>query len=125
MLSDNPVFPTLPTTNIQKAKVFYRNKLGLKILYEEEQGIIFQAGKNSRIYMYKRPPSSADHTQAAFYVKDIYKKIEELEENGIEFLQYDNDRVKTDKKGVAKRGKQKAAWFKDPDGNILGLSQIK
>ena len=125
MLSNDPVFPTVPTTNVKKAKVFYRNKLGLKLIYEEDDGLLFEAGKKSRIYVYKRPPSSAEHTLAAFYVDNIHKTVDELTKKGVEFEKYNEGSIKTDEKGIAKKGKLKAAWFKDPDGNIIGLSQVK
>lgn len=125
MLKDSPVFPTLPSTDIQRSKKFYQDKLGLEIIYEDEGSVLFQAGKGSRIYLYKRPTSNAEHTLASFYVDDIYKAVEQLSENGVNFEHYDMNDIKTDKNGVAAKGDQKAAWFKDPDGNILGLSQVE
>ncbi|HSX39979.1 MAG TPA: hypothetical protein VLI92_05310, partial [Candidatus Saccharimonadales bacterium] len=68
----------------------------------------------------------AKHTLAAFIVKNLEKAIEEMTANGIKFEHYNIPGLKTDKMGVAvsKVEGEKAAWFKDPDGNILAVSQM-
>ena len=125
MLSENPVFPTIRVSDIKKAKEFYEGKLGLKVVYDEPDGVLLLAGKNSRIFIYEGEKSIATHTLAVFYVDNMEEKVNELTENGVAFEQYDLPGIKTNEKGIATHGTKKAAWFKDPDGNILGLSQIK
>lgn len=125
MLSNSPVFPSIRVSNIKEAKVFYEKSLGLKVIFEDTGEILLEAGKKSRIYLYEGQKSTASHTLAVFYVKDIYKTIEELSKQGVVFEQYNYPELKTDEKGVMKRGTKKGAWFTDPDGNVLGLSQIK
>src|SRR5438552_8924144 len=123
MLANFPVGLTLPTTDLQRAKKFYVDILGLSVLKESPGGISFQAGNNSVLYVYKRPPSVAAHTLAAFRVDDVEKTVDELTKNGVVFEQYDFPGLKTDAKGiaiVADEG-EKGAWFKDPDGNILAV----
>lgn len=56
-------------------------------------------------------------------VDDIEKEVEELTGKGVVFEQYNSDWIKTDERGIAEFEGQKAAWFKDPDQNILGLAQ--
>jgi catechol 2,3-dioxygenase-like lactoylglutathione lyase family enzyme len=124
MLSNSPVFPSIRVSNINKAKAFYEKSLGLKVLFEDTGEVLLEAGNKSRIYLYEGQKSTASHTLAVFYVKDIYKTIEELSKKGVVFEQYDYPELKTDEKGVVTRDTKKGAWFTDPDGNILGLSQI-
>jgi len=125
MLLDNPVFPSIRVSNIKTAKEFYEGKLGLKIVYDEPDGVLFLAGKNSRIFIYEGQKSIATHTLAVFYVDNMEEKVDELTQNGVTFEHYDLPGIKTDKKGIATHGNKKSAWFRDPDGNIFGLSQIK
>lgn len=125
MLNNSPIYPTLPSTDLRKTKDFYSQKLGLEVIKESANGIMFGAGGNTRIYIYKRGPSKADHTLASFMVTDLEAMIDELVNKGIKFEQYDMPGLKTDEKGIAvsEAEKEKGAWFKDPDGNILALSQ--
>jgi catechol 2,3-dioxygenase-like lactoylglutathione lyase family enzyme len=125
MLSDNPVFPSIRVSDIKKAREFYESKLGLKVVYDEPDGVLIMAGKNSRIFIYEGEKSKATHTLAVFYVDDMEKKVSELAERGVIFEKYDLPEIKTDDRGIATLGGKKAAWFRDPDGNVLGLSQIK
>lgn len=125
MLNNSPVFPSIRVSDIKKARKFYEEKLGLVVIYEESGELLLEAGKKSRIYLYEGEKSKATHTLAVFYVDDIYKVIDELNLKGVKFEQYDFGKIKTDKAGIAKIGKKKGAWIKDPDGNILALSQIK
>jgi catechol 2,3-dioxygenase-like lactoylglutathione lyase family enzyme len=124
MLTNNPVFPSIRVSSLEKAEKFYGEKLGLKAIYKNEGELLFLAGKNSRIYLYEGKKSTATHTLAVFYVEDIYKTIESLSGKGVKFEHYNTGEIKTDERGVASRGGKKAAWFTDPDGNVLGLSQI-
>ena len=87
--------------------------------------MLFLAGNNSRIYVYYLPNTPTVHTLAVFYLNDIYKTIESLTAKGVKFEHYKEEPFKTNEKGVVEHGGKKGAWFKDPDGHILGLSQIK
>lgn len=125
MLSDFPIAPTIPVTDLSRAREFYEVTLGLTVQKESESGITLQAGDGTALYLYKRPPSKADHTLAAFQVTDIEKTVEELTSRGVKFEHYDFPGLKTDERGIAELPgeNEKAAWFKDPDGNILGIGE--
>lgn len=125
MITDAPIAPTIPVTDLQKAKDFYQGKLGFMIIKEKPAGITFKAGNNSTFHLYKRSPSKADHTLAAFLVKDVEATVNELTQKGIVFEQYDFPGLKTNEKGIAilEEEGEKGAWFKDPDGNILAVGQ--
>ncbi len=60
---------------------------------------------------------------AGWYVSDIEAVVDDLTANGVRFERYDQPPIATDEKGIAVLGSSKGAWFKDPDGNTLGLLQ--
>ncbi len=127
MLTDYPVTPTLVVTDLKRARDFYENKLGLKPdpTMTDEMGVLYQAGKGTSLYIYKREnPSTADNTLAAFKVDDLEKTMDELSGKGVTFEHYDMPGLKTNEKGIAEMGvARRTAWFKDPDGNILSVLQ--
>ena len=125
MLKDYPVYPTLPSSDLKRTRDFYEGLLGLSVVKETPGGIMLDAGGNSKLYVYKRGPSKADHTLASFMVSDIEKLVDELTRKGIVFEQYNLPGIKPNEKGIAisKDEQEKAAWFKDPDGNILAIGE--
>ncbi|SRR6266404_4803569 len=125
MLNDSPVFPSVRVSNLKLARDFYEGKLGLEVIYDKPGELLLLAGKNSRIYLYEGEKSVATHTLAVFYVKDLLKTLKELSKTGVEPLQYDFPGLKTDKNGIVESHGKKGAWIADPDGNILGLSEIE
>jgi catechol 2,3-dioxygenase-like lactoylglutathione lyase family enzyme len=125
MLSDAPVCPILPVTDLEVADDFYTQKLGLKP-YGDHQAIegirMYEAGKNTILTTYERPAVKVEHTQAGFMVGDLESVKVDLEGRGVKFEDYDLPGLKTTN-GVAEMGGVKSAWFKDPFGNILVLNQ--
>ncbi len=126
-LSDAHVIPTIAVKDLQPAREFYEGKLGLKPDQDlGEGGVIYKAGKGTTLLVYPSAMSSGTNkaTYAGFRVDDIEETIKDLREAGVEFEEYDFPGLKTEN-GVAtyQGGGGKAAWFKDPDGNILALDQ--
>jgi catechol 2,3-dioxygenase-like lactoylglutathione lyase family enzyme len=124
MLVNAPVAPTIPVVDLERASKFYQDKLGLKPSGETLQGKFFEAGNGTQILLYQREPTKADHTVLGFNVQNIEQEVKDLREKGIVFEEYDLPNLKTTN-GIAIMGKDKAAWFKDTEGNILALSQIE
>ena len=122
MLSQSALTTSAPVTDLERTRAFYRDKLGLTERHSDEVGVVFEAGKGTTIYLYKRGPSKADHTIGSFSVADMDAEVAELKARGVVFENYDMPGMKTEN-GIATWGTDKAAWFKDPDGNILGLFQ--
>ena len=122
MLATSPLSTSAPTADINRTRKFYRDTLGLKERFADKTGILFEAGNGTSIYLYKRAPTKADHTIASFSVQDMEKEVSDLKSRGVVFEEYDMPGMKT-VQGIATWGEDKAAWFKDPDGNILGLFQ--
>ncbi len=123
MLTNAPVFATLAVENLERAKTFYQEKLGLKLLPEAMPGMaLFQCGKGTQLEMYEREASKAEHTVATFEVADLASTVAELKSNGVTFEEYDFPDFKT-VNSIATIGPSKAAWFKDTEGNILCIHQ--
>ncbi len=123
MVNFKNVYPTLPTTNLDVARHFYEGTLGLTVVNEVGGGIVFKAG-DSELFVYQRGPAASEHTLAGFRVDDIEATIDDLTAKGVQFEHYDYPTLKTDEKGIATTPPIKAAWFKDPDGNTLGITQM-
>ena len=128
MLGNFPITPSLPVTDLNRARRFYEDKLGLKPEWSHADmpfpDVMYRCGGGTMLYIYQRStPTKADHTTCAWKVDDIEKEMRELRAKGIMFEEYDMPGLKTTN-GIATWGKDKSAWFKDPDGNILSLAQM-
>lgn len=126
-LSDAKVEPAVPVSDMEKAKQFYEDKLGLSGGREiGDGGITYPCGAGREIHIYPSPANagSSGGTIAAWEVEDLEKTVDELAANGVTFEQIDGDRIKTNEKGIAALGEDRMAWFKDPDGNVFGMAQL-
>jgi predicted enzyme related to lactoylglutathione lyase len=128
MLTNSPIRPTIPVVDLDRAKRFYETTLGLKPVSANNDnntsGIaIFECGNGTRMELYQRSPSKADHTVATFEVSNIEEEVNALRGKGVVFEEYDMPEIKT-QNGIAAQGSIKAAWFKDSEGNILCIHQI-
>ena len=123
MLQDAKIAPTLPVTDLERARRFYRDALGLRLKEELEEGLLFEAAPGNILLVYQRTTASkADNTACAFEVADLEAAMRSLRGKGVAFEEYDLPGLKT-VKGVATLGDGLSAWFKDPDGNILAVVQ--
>jgi catechol 2,3-dioxygenase-like lactoylglutathione lyase family enzyme len=123
MLNQFPVMACIPVTDMERAKKFYGETLGLTAgMADGMGGQVFTAGGGTGLYLYKRGPSTADHTLAGWRVDDIEAEVADLVAKGIAMEEYHTDQIDTEN-GIATWDEEKAAWFKDPDGNILSLGQ--
>ncbi len=123
--SKYPAVATVPVTNLNEAKQFYGEKLGLNVCERSpDRGeLLYEAGQGSHILVYERPtPPKSDATAVGFLVDDLESTMEELKKQGIRFEEYDLPHVKTHE-GVAENSGEKTAWFKDPDGNIIAITE--
>ena len=126
MLSSATVEPTLPATDMQRAKDFYQNKLGLQLKEsnDEAEALTFACGNGTSLVVYKRgAPPKAENTAAHFRVSGLEAEMQALRDKGVVFEEYDYPTLKT-VNGVADMGGIKGAWFKDSEGNIIGLTEL-
>jgi catechol-2,3-dioxygenase len=114
---------TLPAKDVDRAKAFYADRLALIPTSEDEAGVHFVVG-GTRFRLFRSGGvASGSHTQLAFVVGDIEGLVGELKARGLEFESYDYPKLKT-LEGIADLGYARAAWFKDSEGNLLGIAQL-
>jgi catechol 2,3-dioxygenase-like lactoylglutathione lyase family enzyme len=125
MLKDKMVAATLPVVDMERARKFYEDKLGLKVMQADKGGVMLQAGGGTALFLYQRGPTKADHTVASFNVDNIEAEMSELGAKGVVFEEYDMPQmhIKT-VNGLATMDGAKMAWFKDTEGNILSITQM-
>lgn len=126
MLANALVCATLPTTDLERATRFYGETLGLlEADFGVEGGVFYKGGGGTMFRVYERPPSTAEHTVAVFLVEDLDQVMSELRGRGVSFEEYDLPGLRTEN-GIYTDEKSgfKGSWVRDPDGNILGLTQI-
>ena len=126
MLSAFPVYATIGVKDYDKAKEFYGGTLGLKIAEggkEDPDGTFYQCG-SSQIFVYQSQYGGTNQaTSATWLVKDVEAEVKDLKGKGVTFEHYDFPGV-TREGDIHIMGDIKAAWFKDPDGNILNISNM-
>jgi len=122
MITATMVVATVPVTDLERAKQFYGDTLGLTNLWETPVAVRYGCGGSSELSVFKRPALSTEHTLAHFEVNDIEAVVSELVGKGVEFLDYSEGPLATTGH-IAQLGPARAAWFHDPDGNTLGLRQ--
>lgn len=122
-LANSPIRPVLLATDLDAARAFYHEKLGLPILLEREGAIEFSCGGATRLAVSKSTVGTADsQTQVAWSVSDLETTLAELRANGIKVENYDLPGLKT-QDGIADVGFGRTAWIIDPGGNCLGIVQ--
>lgn len=123
MLGKAPVMTMLPVVDMNRARAFYEGKLGLEPKGSNPQGNFLYSCAGATIALYQRAaPTTADHTALSWEVKDIAAAVKALGDKGVVFEEYDLPNFKTVEK-VCVLGAEKAAWFKDTEGNILCIHQ--
>lgn len=124
MLGTAAVMATMPAVDLKRAVKFYSEVLGLKVDQLDEGAATFEAGNGTKIFMYQREGTKAEHTAATFHVDDLEATVASLITRGVVFEQYDFGELKTDERGVIATPDGKAAWLTDSEGNILALNQV-
>ena len=127
MLSNSRVGAVLVAVDLERAKRFYTEKLGLKVSGTNGQDGTFMldAGSGTALVVYpSAEPSKAEHTQAAFEVENVEATVDALTKRGVVFEQYDQPGLKTDERGIARIGNAVGAWFKDSEGNIIAVAKM-
>jgi len=126
MLKDMEVMAVLPAKDIDRAREFYRDKLGLEPAQTiENENLIYRCGNGTSFLLYRTDNAgSAKNTQLGWGVPDVEKEVEELRARGVVFEDYDMPGLKTENGIATMEGMGKGAWFLDTEGNILNISSI-
>jgi catechol 2,3-dioxygenase-like lactoylglutathione lyase family enzyme len=127
MIENAKAEPVIPVSDLERAASFYGETLGLKEArrYEEPTAnpmIRYTLGDTTVLIYKSVGAGESKHTLLGFIVDDIDAAVQELRGRGVTFEEYDMGDIKTEN-GIATLGDDRAAWFKDPDGNILGVGQ--
>jgi predicted enzyme related to lactoylglutathione lyase len=122
MFSDKKLKAFVPTTNPQRAKKFYNDLLELTLVSEDDYALEFDANGTILRVTIVRELTPQSFTVLGWNVPDITAVIKFLNQKGIQCNKYDF--LEQDNSGIWKSpGGSKVAWFKDPDGNVLSLTQ--
>ncbi|HEY7726504.1 MAG TPA: VOC family protein [Anaeromyxobacteraceae bacterium] len=123
MLTNLKATAMLPVTDMARARKFYEGALGLPAARVRPNGEARYDAGGTEFALYPRSaPTRADHTAISFEVKDLAAEMKALRSRGVRFEEYDLPGLKT-QDGVCVLGSERAAWFKDPEGNILCIHQ--
>jgi catechol 2,3-dioxygenase-like lactoylglutathione lyase family enzyme len=122
MLANSKAFSGFAVDDLQKAREFYGETLGLKAtVLDEENGLLqVDLAGDRTVLVYVKPDfEPATYTILNFPVEDVEKAVDDLAARGVEFERYDG--FEQDEKGIATGPGPRIAWFKDPAGNILSV----
>jgi catechol-2,3-dioxygenase len=122
MLKDHDVGAVLPAEDLERARRFYEETLGFEPDSADPQGVMYRSGSSLFTVYPTQFAGLAQHTQVGWLVEDLRAMVTELRERGIRFEEYDFPGLKTED-GIADLESELAAWFKDTEGNILGIFQ--
>lgn len=113
----------VPVKDIDRARTWWVDTLGLKIAHDTDMGLILEAGNGTRIVMYASEGAGvAPNTVIDFVVDDLGAAVDSLAERGLSFERYDG--IDADERGIADMGPMRCAWITDPDGNSIAISQL-
>jgi catechol 2,3-dioxygenase-like lactoylglutathione lyase family enzyme len=131
MLEDSKVATRLPAQDLQRARMFYADKLGLEPVDEQAEGLLYRCGGSEFALFKSARAPSGEHTQMVWEVEDVDAVVAELRDRGVAFEQYDfpgltmADGIADVQGGWPSKGDKglRVAWFKDSEGNLLSLGQ--
>jgi len=123
MLSQLEAAAVLPAKDLRRAKSFYKDKLGMEPAEEREGELRYRTPAGAAVLMYETENAgTAKNTALLWVTPDVQAEVARLREAGVVFEEYDMPGLKTEN-GIATTGGEKAAWFKDSEGNILCVAQ--
>ena len=120
MLSDRDIVATVAVKNLESARRFYENTLGLPLITENQEALTFKSGR-SMLFVYRSQFASTNKATAATWLADdVEELVRTLKSRGVNFEHYDMPNL-TRQGDIHVAGPMKTAWFKDPDGNIFSI----
>jgi catechol 2,3-dioxygenase-like lactoylglutathione lyase family enzyme len=125
VLGDQPVFPILLSKDLARSRAFYHDTLGLEILREDPDRVVFRCGGGTQLVVTESTVGTSDtQTQVAWRVSDVVATLADLRARGVRIEEYQApDPVTVE--GIADMSHSWAAWFIDPDRNVLAVVQPK
>jgi catechol 2,3-dioxygenase-like lactoylglutathione lyase family enzyme len=125
-LSRYKVAAGVAVSDMDRARDFYEEKLGLSVGIDSGDNVQYRCGEGTMFHVYLSPEHAGNSTAtlAGWGVDDIERVVDELASKGVVFERYDEGPIITNEKGIATFERDaKVAYFKDPDGNTLSIAQ--
>jgi catechol 2,3-dioxygenase-like lactoylglutathione lyase family enzyme len=120
MFENTKAFSGFAVDDIEKARAFYAETLGVRTTEENGLLTLHLAGGDRPTLVYPKPDHTpAEYTILNFPVDDIEQAVDELTARGVQFERYDG--LPADERGIMREGGPLIAWFKDPAGNVLSV----
>lgn len=123
MLTKSNIVGFIPSTNLDESKSFFEDKLGLDLITIDEFALEFNVGQIKLRITKVAEITPANYTLLGWEVDDIEATVKELDSKGIHFERYEN-MPQNDLSICTFPGGSKVAWFKDPEGNTLSITQF-
>jgi catechol 2,3-dioxygenase-like lactoylglutathione lyase family enzyme len=124
-LQDCRTIGKLPAANIERAKRFYAEKLGLTRYREMGPGhYIYECGDSIFLLFPSRGAASGTHDQLVFFVPDVEVAVRQLKARGVVFEPPYDDPQSVWNGEIAENDRRRSAWFKDSEGNLLNVAQF-
>lgn len=125
MLQKYPMYAYIPARDLQRARNFYEQKVGLKPQQEIAGGVVYESAGGTACFLYVTPNAGTSKASQAFWqVDDVDREIAELKSRGVVFEDYPDLPGQRSQSGAVDEGGAKAAWFKDSEGNIMAIIQM-
>lgn len=122
MLRTSRLYAYLPAKDLDRARRFYEGTLGFAPASVDDGGVTYEFAGGTAAFLYATPNAGTSKASQLFWsVEDVDREIVELKERGIVFERYDDLPGERSPQGAVIDGGAKAAWFKDPEGNILAI----
>jgi catechol 2,3-dioxygenase-like lactoylglutathione lyase family enzyme len=126
MFSHAKPFSGFSVNDLEKARTFYKETLGLDVSDAPMGSLELAFDDDTKVMVYEKP----NHTPATFTimnfpVDNVDRAVDELRDRGVRFEVYKDGDLKTDAKGIHRDGGPKIAWFKDPAGNFLSVLETE
>ena len=130
MLAESDVATRLPAQDLERARRFYAEKLGLEPVEERPGGLLYRCGRGTFALFQSAGTAAGTHTQMGWEVADIAATVAALRSRGVVFEEYDLPGLETHDGIAAIQGNypskgtgEYGAWFRDSEGNLLGIGQ--
>ncbi len=124
MLTELRVHSTIPASDMARARAWYAEKLGFEPILDLPSGMMYEAVEGTRFVVFPSPNAGqAPQTCMGFATSDIEREVRDLKTRGVTFEEYDLPNFKT-VDSIMSTGLTRSAWFRDSEGNILGIVQL-
>jgi catechol 2,3-dioxygenase-like lactoylglutathione lyase family enzyme len=120
MLQTGRAHVALPVQDLARARAFYRDKLQLEPLQENPGGLLYRLDGGGDFLLYQSEFGQGGHTQMNIDIPDVHAAVAAMKSRGVKFEDYD---YTVD--GIVEGGPHVSAWFKDSEGNLIGLLQTR